>query len=142
MLCTKPLDDPRSDGDGADDPVHVAPAHLQSLEPVVGFVGGHPSRENGDPETPARNLDIELLTQGKRALEDQGCLGITAEVRMDRPVDAELPESFDATRSTRILEELHELVTKSRRREIADEPHLDAASREPCPVLVEPQPVP
>ena len=60
---------------------------------------------------------------------------------MDRAVGAELAESADAGGGTRLLEERHELVAQPRRREIADETHLDATAEKPRGVVLEAKPM-
>src|SRR5688572_22321016 len=60
---------------------------------------------------------------------------------MDRVVRSELAEPDDPAGGSGILEERLELVAQARRREIPDEPHLDAPPREPRRVLLEAQAV-
>ncbi len=52
------------------------------------------------------------------------------------------PEAQDRGAGAALLEQRLQLVPEPRRREIAHEPHLDAAAREPLGVCVETQPVP
>ncbi len=61
---------------------------------------------------------------------------------MDGAIRTQLAESPDAVRRAGILEESHELVAEPGGREVADEPHLDAAPEKASRVLVEAEPVP
>ncbi len=46
----------RPDGHGVRDPVAVAAAELEPLEPLVQLVGSQPAREHGHPQAPRRRL--------------------------------------------------------------------------------------
>ena len=132
-ISAQALDDARRDRDRADDALHVAPAHLQPLEPVVRLVGREVRRQRRDPDAPCGHADTELVADLDRPREELRGVLVTAQVRMDGAVGAELAEPSDALRRSRVLEQRHELVAQSRGRKVADEPHLDASPQQAAP---------
>ena len=93
-----------------------------------------PSRQSGASMPSSARSSTHALVQRRPLL-------VGGEVRMDRAIGAELAEPEDRLARTLLLEQRLQLVAQARGREVADEPHLDAAAGEPLRVRLEPQPV-
>ena len=141
LVRAKPLDDPGGHRHGTDDLLGLAPTQRETLEPVVSLIGGHVTCERGDADAPGRYVDVELVAQRRDSREERRRLVVTTKMRMDRAIRAELAETPHAVGRAGVLEQRDELVTETRGRQIADEPHLDAATEQAHGVLIEAEPI-
>ena len=114
---------------------------LRRFEPVVCLVRRHAARESCNTDAPGRKVDPEFVAKRTGPYEESRRFVVAAQARMDRTVGTELAEPPNAVRGAGLLEQRDQLVTEPRRREVADEAHLDTAAKQARRVHLEAKPV-
>ena len=128
--------EPRPHRDSRGDPLRVSAADLQPLQPLVDLVGTEPAGKRGQPEPPVGHIESEFRSKRSQSPQQVDSFLVGGEMRMDRPVGAELGQPENRVLELAFLEQRDQLVAQARRGEIADEAHLDAPAGEPQRVLV------